>query len=210
MIFIGVFVRICACIQNILHFLHHMYGMCIFTILYSCLYIHYTYDIYFIILSYITHRYISYISTLYAMYIGMTVQGILPYYYARVLTDPSQSIKIDRCIYNTMADTAECMNKTLTDIKTVHFTVCQKPWVCERHRYYNSLCKQLHEQWFILRKEAEIFYKLPVITDPCISGKYSKMQLNKAKVPKSVFVSDNSPDRLRPIGETGYNSDRYD
>jgi len=38
---------------------------------------------------------------------GMTVQGVLPYYYNRVTT-PGRSETIDRCYYNTMADTPPC------------------------------------------------------------------------------------------------------
>jgi hypothetical protein len=39
---------------------------------------------------------------------GMTVQGVLPYYYNRV-TAPNRSQIVDRCYYNTMADTPQCM-----------------------------------------------------------------------------------------------------
>lgn len=38
---------------------------------------------------------------------GMTFQGVLPFYYNRV-TRPGRSQVIDRCVYNTMADTEEC------------------------------------------------------------------------------------------------------
>ena len=38
---------------------------------------------------------------------GMTVQGILPYYY-NLVTLPGRSAKVDRCVYNTMADTKPC------------------------------------------------------------------------------------------------------
>ena len=34
-------------------------------------------------------------------------QGVLPYYY-NVLADPHRSQKVDRCIYNSMADSPEC------------------------------------------------------------------------------------------------------
>ena len=39
---------------------------------------------------------------------GMTVQGLLPYYYNAVTT-PGRSQIVDRCYYNTMADTDDCM-----------------------------------------------------------------------------------------------------
>lgn len=38
---------------------------------------------------------------------GMTVQGVLPYYYNKITT-PGRSQIIDRCYYNTMADTEPC------------------------------------------------------------------------------------------------------
>jgi hypothetical protein len=38
---------------------------------------------------------------------GMTVQGVLPFYYNAVTT-PGRSQKVDRCIYNSMADTGAC------------------------------------------------------------------------------------------------------
>lgn len=38
---------------------------------------------------------------------GMTVQGVLPYYYNKVTT-PGRSQIVDRCYYNTMADTDPC------------------------------------------------------------------------------------------------------
>lgn len=47
---------------------------------------------------------------------GMTVQGILPYYY-NLNTAPGRSLRVDRCRYNTMADTADC-TVTLTPTLT--------------------------------------------------------------------------------------------
>ena len=84
---------------------------------------------------------------------GMTVQGILPYYYNRV-TAPNRSQIIDRCIYNTMADSDECLKRSISEVKSAHFTVCQKPWMCYK-TYYNSLCEDLHKSWFQLRRDAE-------------------------------------------------------
>ena len=39
---------------------------------------------------------------------GMTVQGVLPYYYNKI-SEPGRTEKVDRCLYNTMADTEDCM-----------------------------------------------------------------------------------------------------
>ena len=38
---------------------------------------------------------------------GRTIQGVLAYYYTNQ-TDASRSVRLDRCRYNTMADTDEC------------------------------------------------------------------------------------------------------
>ena len=43
---------------------------------------------------------------------GMTVQGVLPYYYNRIAT-PGRSQIVDRCFYNTMADTDPCRLEVL-------------------------------------------------------------------------------------------------
>ena len=50
-----------------------------------------------------------------------------------------RSMKIDRCIYNTMADTDNCTKQSLDEIKSAHFTVCQKPWNCYK-AFVNGLC----------------------------------------------------------------------
>lgn len=38
---------------------------------------------------------------------GKTIQGIVPYFYNKYTT-PGRSLILDRCIYNTMADTENC------------------------------------------------------------------------------------------------------
>jgi len=139
---------------------------------------------------------------------GMTVQGVLPYYYNRI-SAPNRSVKVDRCLYNTMADTPECEIQTLQEIKSAHFTVCQKPWGCWKD-HSNKLCGQLHRKWFELRKGAEMFYGIPVNENPCPKGghkAYQLMDISRAITPKVEFlVPDNSPDRLLPIGNSGYST----
>jgi hypothetical protein len=90
---------------------------------------------------------------------GMTVQGILPYYYHR-LSNPNRTHIVNRCYYNSMADTDECMWQFVGDLKSAHFTVCQKPWGCWMKVQSNVLCHDLHQTWFQYRQEAEIFYGL--------------------------------------------------
>lgn len=96
---------------------------------------------------------------------GMTVQGILPYYYRRVSQPADRLETVDRCYYNTMADTPECNLQKIEELKSAHFTVCQKPWGCWEHYFRtnnkeNPLCYPLHQRWVQLRKEAEVFYGL--------------------------------------------------
>jgi hypothetical protein len=40
-------------------------------------------------------------------YGGRTIQGVLPYYYNHVMNE-SSVLRVNRCIYNTMADEANC------------------------------------------------------------------------------------------------------
>jgi len=119
----------------------------------------------------------------------MTIQGVLPYYYNAVSV-PNRTLVIDRCKYNTMADTAECTDtdggrrNTLEsgEVVSAHFTVCQKPWGCHirywknRPKEFNGpLCYALHEQWFQLRRETEQFYGMAVSENVC-KGRYAQME----------------------------------
>ncbi len=228
---------------------------------------------------------------------GMTVQGILPYYYNRVSlinpnpnpdinsdtntnanvnTNTKKEVKVeassgsgvgvgagegigprsgmlDRCIYNTMADSKECLKKNINEIKTAHFTICQKPWTCYKWGGINPanpnpnsvsnsnssgnkecvmpncnpLCKDLLQQWFVLRKEAEEFYGIPVVDDACNGNgngrgnKYIPMALDNAKLPEKdgsgghsfgkfriMPIADDSPEIIKPPKpESGYRDD---
>lgn len=152
---------------------------------------------------------------------GMTVQGILPFYYNRVTT-PNRSLIIDRCYYNTMADTENCTKQTLDELKSAHFTVCQKPWGCWKSVGI-PLCDKLHKRWFQLRAEAENFYGIAdPISQACLGAghaKYYKMLLARAKVDKNGpmgyllknVVPDDSPNRMDPImPESRYIFNHYD
>ena len=73
----------------------------------------------------------------------MTIQGLLPYYYD--ILSPGQSIDLNRCVYNQMADNPkqdngkcktgeeqceDCRTRPISDIVSMHFTNCLKPWHC--------------------------------------------------------------------------------
>jgi hypothetical protein len=152
---------------------------------------------------------------------GMTVQGVLPYYYnsanipgQRALTPYGRRKIVDRCIYNTMADSDECQATDFSLIKTAHFTVCQKPWTCYSS-YVNPLCEKLHKAWFQLRREAENYYGLPVVKEACVNkfGRrgYNYMLLDNARTPPdSIFVPDDSPSFLEPTAESRFLTKDYE
>lgn len=154
---------------------------------------------------------------------GMTVQGILPYYYNRVTTPNVYRRKIvDRCVYNTMADTKDCEEVPLARVKTAHFTICQKPWTCYGG-FINKLCKALHEEWFRLRTEAERFYGVDITQDPCKGPKgqrYKKMKLEGARMPQAapgaqaemlLPIPDESAELFEPpFPESRYTGHVYD
>jgi hypothetical protein len=112
-------------------------------------------------------------------YGSMTFQGIVPYYY-NVLKEGKQSVELNRCIYNQMADNPrtgktvndqvsgkcrtntetceDCRERPIQDIVTTHYTLCQKPWWCVPHNANNlqhRLCRQLTHVWYQVRSELE-------------------------------------------------------
>ena len=113
-----------------------------------------------------------------------------------------------------MADTSECLQRTLAEVKSAHFTICQKPWTCTKWGAHaptcempmcNPLCKQLHQEWFRLRHEAEKFYGIPIIKEACGPSGYVPMDLRKAKMRKDgrtpfaiMPIPDTSPDLIKP------------
>lgn len=105
-------------------------------------------------------------------------------------------------------------------MKSAHFTVCQKPWNCYK-AFVNRLCGDLHRRWLELREEAEKFYGIHSGEGSCrgVGQKnYISMRFENAKMPvegefgslvKRV-VPDDSPDRIDPLPESLYLSNKYD
>ena len=103
---------------------------------------------------------------------GSTIQGILPFFYAK--KHPGEAQELNRCIYNCMVDnpyrgqTTTCLNgaetcedcrkQKIENVKSAHFTICQKPWTCTMHSNPRNmdLCMKLHAKWFELRQEYEL------------------------------------------------------
>lgn len=111
---------------------------------------------------------------------GMTIQGLLPYYFEKL--HPGQGKPVDNCVYNNMANNPRsvggfnkgdcrdgtkhpevCKDCRLVDVdtvKSVHFTICQKPWGCTSATHLNCpycpICAKFHKLWFDIRRELEV------------------------------------------------------
>ena len=108
-------------------------------------------------------------------YGAQQIQGLMPYYYDHLR--PNTSLELNRCIYNSMVDNPylklkkvettnckteeetceDCRRTEVSDIKSVHFTICQKPWGCDWITNKNTMavCNPLHHEWFRIRKDLE-------------------------------------------------------
>lgn len=107
---------------------------------------------------------------------GQTIQGIMPYFYYKL--HPGAGKEVNRCVYNCMVDNPyrpykdddapkkcldgkptcqDCRKQDPANVKSAHFTICQKPWTCTLHTNPRNkdLCSSLHAQWFALREEFE-------------------------------------------------------
>ena len=114
----------------------------------------------------------------YGGYFGaQQIQGICSYFFEGV--HPGTAVELNRCIYNSMVDDPkgpkrkkaegpdmvcrdgketceDCRETDFEKIKSVHFTLCQKPWVCPLYAIERSrLCKDFHTSWFRIRKDWE-------------------------------------------------------
>ena len=110
----------------------------------------------------------------YGGYFGaQQIQGICSYYYD--YKHPGTGVELNRCYYNAMADSArqsssgkcrdgrdDCQDCTITpieDVKSVHFTLCSKPWKCPGGTTGNSntktICAKFHAEWFRIREHLE-------------------------------------------------------
>eukprot|EP00912_Choanoflagellata_sp_UC4_P000363 UC4_evm1s224 len=105
---------------------------------------------------------------------GPTIQGLLPYYYAKVR--PEEGFELNHCTYNNMADSPyrrdskvcrhpspdgnceDCRKTPVSDIVSSHFTICQKPWRCQPlhdNSPRGTSCLAMHAAWFNLRRRLE-------------------------------------------------------
>lgn len=108
-------------------------------------------------------------------YGGMTIQGLLPYYYEHL--HPGHAVELNRCVYNNMSDNPmlerkngekrcrtdqdaceDCRFRRKEDVATFHFTICQKPWSCLKYQHQKDtfqLCREMNHEWYVYRSELE-------------------------------------------------------
>lgn len=127
---------------------------------------------------------------------GSTIQGLLPYYFAKLSPNES-AVEVDRCIYDNMGDKAvvdplprvgasACRMTNVDQIKFVHFTVCQKPWTCHPSRVKEDtqrICVALHKIWFGMRAKVEAALEIPLVENPCKKGRYRPIDLESSSRP---------------------------
>lgn len=84
-------------------------------------------------------------------YGGRTIQGILPYYYLKRAND--DHMEYERCKYNNMVEIERCRKWKFDDVTANHFTVCLKPWYCNRLPW--RLCRKFTDMWWLRLKTLE-------------------------------------------------------
>ena len=118
-----------------------------------------------------------------------------PYYFGTIA--PKHWWKrIDHCVYNYMGiENCTKVAKPLLDIKSAHFTACQKPWICfwEVHaEFQNHHCVYLQSQWWHFR---DMFqrrvgkYAPPALEDRC-DHKNGKRIPSRARGPRMTSAEN--------------------
>lgn len=111
-------------------------------------------------------------------YGAMTVQGLLPYYYD--ILHPEETVDLNPCVYNLMAGNPmdepmengeyrgkcrsgqevceDCRLAEIENMASVHFTNCQKPWLCLPYKHAtieHKICRKIVHQWYKVRSKME-------------------------------------------------------
>lgn len=110
----------------------------------------------------------------YGGYFGaQQIQGICSYYYD--YKHPGTAVELNKCFYNAMADSPrqsktnkcrdgkedcqDCREVHIEEVKSVHFTLCAKPWKCPMWAGQSDLtkdiCKKFHAEWFRVREDLD-------------------------------------------------------
>lgn len=111
----------------------------------------------------------------YGGYFGaQQIQGLCSYFYDAL--HPGTAVELNRCLYNQMRDSPygkerksdkqacrdgrdtceDCRATDISEVKSAHFTICQKPWVCPHDLIRRDVgCRDLHQKWFHTRVNFE-------------------------------------------------------
>lgn len=111
----------------------------------------------------------------YGGYFGaQQIQGLCSYFFDGL--HPGTAVELNRCYYNAMNDNPrkarrkdnveicrdnrdnceDCRETDFSKIKSVHFTLCQKPWTCPIYLVKRpGLCREYHKNWFRIRQDFE-------------------------------------------------------
>ena len=111
----------------------------------------------------------------YGGYFGsQQIQGLCSYFYDAL--HPGTAVELNRCFYNQMRDSPygkkrksneeacrdgrdnceDCRETPVSEVKSAHFTLCQKPWVCPHNLVRRKAeCRDLHQKWFHTRADFE-------------------------------------------------------
>ena len=116
----------------------------------------------------------------YGGYFGaQQIQGICSLYYDKL--HPGTGVELNRCYYNAMADAPrdgregrcrdgkeecqDCRDTPIGEIRSVHFTLCSKPWKCPILKRGNGrgggdgvvrdICAEFHSEWFRIREDLD-------------------------------------------------------
>jgi hypothetical protein len=97
------------------------------------------------------------------------IQGLLSYYYGHVR--PGSSVELNKCAYNNMVDQPraectegmevsngqclDCRTTPMDQIRSIHLTLCQKPWWCPAW-IEEPQCSRFHYEWHRIRQDLEV------------------------------------------------------
>jgi hypothetical protein len=86
-------------------------------------------------------------------YGGRTIQGLLPYYFLKVLPNTTaNNVELERCRYNNMVQLDKCKppQYSVAQVTSNHFTGnCVKPWWCSP---VGPMCSDFVQRWWGLRQ----------------------------------------------------------
>ena len=103
------------------------------------------------------------------------IQGLCSYFFEAL--HPGSAVELNRCMYNSMNDNPkgpnrrkepitmmcrdgkptcdDCRTTPIEKVKSIHFTLCQKPWICPFYVLHDGQCAEFHKKWFSIRKDWE-------------------------------------------------------